>query len=315
MHSQFKRTTAALRRRWSAISRRAIVILVYHRITTDVGDAHNLAVSPKRFAEQLEVLRRWGQPIRARDLPGILRQRKLPRRGYVVTFDDGYVDNLTNAKPLLQKCETPATVFAASAFAPGGREYWWIALDTILESARREKRNLHVKEGEITTSTRSWFETALSGTSPAGVAEALKALRLQGTGCHPSVDSAPMTEDQLHALTADGLIDIGAHSINHRRLALLSEDDQREEISGAKHHLEEVLGRSVDTFAYPFGVEGSDYTRRTQELVKEAGFACAFSVRSFPLVGYCDPYALPRCWVSDWDGDEFSRRLRFWYTR
>ena len=75
-------------------------------------------MSPKNFAEQLEVISRLS-----------------PRP--VVTFDDGYADNLHNALPLLERYDVPAQFFVVSGVLGAETEMWWDALDlvTATESA------------------------------------------------------------------------------------------------------------------------------------------------------------------------------------
>jgi len=76
-----------------------------------------------------------------------------------------------------------------------------------------------------------------------------------------------MTVEELIAISRDGLIDLGAHTVNHPDLATLPSERQRWEIEMSKRQLEAWLGRPVRWFAYPYG-SGNSVTR---QLVKEAG--------------------------------------------
>jgi peptidoglycan/xylan/chitin deacetylase (PgdA/CDA1 family) len=90
------------------------LILMYHRVTELPNDPYLLAVTPKHFAQQLGVIRRYGVPMRLGQLVEALQDGKVPKRAVVVTFDDGYADNLYNAKPLLELYSIPATVFVTT---------------------------------------------------------------------------------------------------------------------------------------------------------------------------------------------------------
>jgi hypothetical protein len=79
--------------------RSSAVILMYHRVAEPACDPWNLAVSLDNFDQQMQVLRRNRRPLPMRQLVEGLRVGDLPERAVAVTFDDGYMDNLVNAKP------------------------------------------------------------------------------------------------------------------------------------------------------------------------------------------------------------------------
>jgi glycosyltransferase involved in cell wall biosynthesis/peptidoglycan/xylan/chitin deacetylase (PgdA/CDA1 family) len=90
-----------------------------------------------------------------------------------------------------------------------------------------------------------------------------------------AIDSALAERKIVHgrALAAlpERIFEIGSHTRTHRRLTLLEPAAAQEEIEGSKHDLEELLGRKVDLFAYPFGDTDADVER----LVAEAEYTVA----------------------------------------
>lgn len=48
--------------------------------------------------------------------------------------------------------------------------------------------------------------------------------------------------------------DVGSHSVTHRRLTDLADDEVAEEVTRSRLQLEDLLGREVELFAAPFGV-------------------------------------------------------------
>src|SRR5262245_22040769 len=104
---------------------RRALILMYHRVAEPPMDPWYLSVSPRHFAEQLDVLRQHARLLRVDQLSRALRDGDVPDRSVVVTFDDGYADNLRTAKSLLELYNVPATVFLTTGYIGQDREFWW----------------------------------------------------------------------------------------------------------------------------------------------------------------------------------------------
>lgn len=121
-----------------------------------------------------------------------------------------------------------------------------------------------------------------------------------------------LTPDELREAASRGLC-IGGHTRNHPRLSALDRAAQVEEIAGGKIELEAILGQPVTTFAYPYG-SALDYTAESEEIVREAGFASAYSNRYGPVKASDAPFALRRIWIDSTDSlrsfeDKVSGRL------
>ena len=57
-------------------------------------------------------------------------------RSVVITFDDGYRDNLLVAKPILEEHGLPATVFVTTGYVGSNRDFWWDELESLLRGGR-----------------------------------------------------------------------------------------------------------------------------------------------------------------------------------
>jgi len=107
------------------------VVLMYHRVASDLVDPWRLCVSPANFAAQLEVLAARYRVMTLRELVAT-RGSDGERPGVAITFDDGYADNLHAAAPLLVGQGLPATFFLTSGTLGSDREFWWDELDQLL---------------------------------------------------------------------------------------------------------------------------------------------------------------------------------------
>ena len=103
-------------------------------------------------------------------------------------------------------------------------------------------------------------------------------------------------------------ISFGAHTMTHPRLIDLSADEARREIKESKEIIGERLGRTVRSFAYPYGL----LTDETRNLVKESGYSIACTTRSGFNNKKADPYALRRIEVYGTDPVwKLSQKLAF----
>ena len=92
-----------------------IPVLMYHKVVSAplTGSRHGTWVTVERFERQLASLkRRRMNTVTLRDCLAAARgERPLPRHPVILTFDDGYLDNYTNALPLLERFGMTAVVF------------------------------------------------------------------------------------------------------------------------------------------------------------------------------------------------------------
>jgi peptidoglycan/xylan/chitin deacetylase (PgdA/CDA1 family) len=303
------------------------LILGYHRISRPEADPYDNCVSPEHFAEHLDALRRWTNPLRLSQLVNHLKSGSLPPRSVAVTFDDGYVDNLEHAKPLLETYDIPATVFVSTGYK--GREFWWDELDRLVMFSSADPGSLRLetgagrfqqkphsrgKEAEYPrqdTDRRQFARelyTFLLALDVEDLQRAMDTIRIWSA--LPSARDAvrAMDPNELKRLADSGLIELGSHTCNHLFLPRLSLERQREEILAGKQELETVLGKPVAGFAYPNG----QFTEETRQIVREAGFAYACTSLQDVVRPETDLYDLTRFWQRDVDGDKFISGLNLW---
>ncbi|MGF1794748.1 polysaccharide deacetylase family protein [Photobacterium swingsii] len=99
-----------------------------------------------------------------------------------------------------------------------------------------------------------------------------------------------MSAEQVKALAESGVIEIAGHTMTHPKLDSLSRDQQYDEITQNKQQLEELIGKPLTSFAYPFGLCNQD----TKEIVRDNGYQFAVATNSGPLHFHQDPYEIRR---------------------
>lgn len=299
------------------------LILGYHRVANVPRDEYEVCVTPQHFAEQMEVLNKYAHSTGLRELVQNLKESSLRPRSVAVTFDDGYADNLYQAKPILEKYEIPATIFTCTGYA--GKEFWWDELDWLVMLSQAEFGRLFL---EVGGSRFMWDQPKVSDESDVDVRRkfhqalyhflldldveeqnhAMKTIRNWSGVSAVETNARAMTHDELLQIAEDGLIEIGAHTRYHPVLPRLSPERQREEIISSKQDLEALLGKQVDGFAYPNGRATDDAKR----IVHEAGFSFACTSLHDVVRPASNLYELTRFWQRDVDGDGFLRGLKSW---
>src|SRR5216683_2007269 len=124
------------------------VILMYHRVSFARHDPWGLAVDPERFEEQIAYVKRHRTPMSMEEMVDRLRSKTLPANAVAVTFDDGYRDNLVNAKPVLARHGVPATLFLAMGFVNRDIPFWWDELAAMILASTGPVRDEQVCGGE-----------------------------------------------------------------------------------------------------------------------------------------------------------------------
>ncbi len=123
-------TGSKLHRTWLGRHYGSAVVLMYHRIAAlddPAQDPELLRTSPELFAAQLDAFIQGGfQPFSLGEAVALLSKgRALPQKAFCLTFDDGYLDNFTTARTLLEERRIPATFFVATAGLESTYSYGW----------------------------------------------------------------------------------------------------------------------------------------------------------------------------------------------
>jgi peptidoglycan/xylan/chitin deacetylase (PgdA/CDA1 family) len=311
------------------------LVLTYHRVARPQHDPWETAVAPEHFDEQLSVLRKHCAVMTLGRMLDQWRAGTLARNAVAVTFDDGYADNLHTAIPILERHEVPATFLLCPGLLDGKGPFWWDELGRILLGGDPLPKRLELgieattvlwerpdRETPWRASARPW-----RGWDPAtepgqelylNLWKTLKPLRREaqervlselrawaGTREPRAADDRPLALDEAAELSSHPLAGIGAHTLTHPTLPAQDGKAKLAEIAGGKRACEDIAGRAVGTFSYPYG----DRDMETASLVREAGFEVAFTTQRGPIRPGDQAHDLPRVQVHDWDGAEFERML------
>jgi peptidoglycan/xylan/chitin deacetylase (PgdA/CDA1 family) len=269
----------------------ALRVLAYHRVLDDDPtsfpyDEGVISASTCGFRGQMAFVAKNFDVVSFEDLLSFELERvHPPKRPLIITFDDGYRDNYTNAFPILRQAGLPATIFLAAGYIGKDRLFWWdLVAFCVKHTSRRTAllpeisldpinlASISDKRGAIDAILR-WVKQAPDEVKNRFVERLPEELEID----RASSDGAGMqlTWDEVRAM-ASGNIEFGGHTITHPILSNVTNDALETEISGSKTMIEKELGKEIIAFAYPVGGKGH-FDGRVQAAVARSGFRYAVS--------------------------------------
>lgn len=261
-----------------AITRKSgAVIFCGHRVT-DNSEGYLEGLAPRDLTDQIRYLTRHYEPLSLDRLVECFeRIEKVPAGSFVVTFDDGFKDNLTTALPILEREHVPFTVFVSTGCVDSGELPWSQRLGFMLQ---------HTTLCNVSVV----FGNSISYDLSSAVARAQAHLeiksRMRNLGrdhrerilqrLQRDLDVEPPSDRMLRWRDLRELQDhgaaIGAHTVSHALLACIGEDEARSELVTSRDALRDRLGIARPFFAFP----GGSYSQALVELVHALGFRSCF---------------------------------------
>ena len=295
--------------RWLRFLARGLgVILMLHHVRPwrprEFAPNRTLEITPEFLDVVLTNLRREDFEIISLDeVPDRLRPGP-PRRPFaVLTFDDGYRDNVAHAWPVLQRHNAPWSLFLTTDFVNGRGRLWWLDLEHAIAQLDRVVLHRDGRSLELPSHTpvekQAAFDVVyrfLRAGSEAQLRGLVTALTAQaGVDTRRLAMDLCLSWDEVQILARAPGVSIGAHTLSHPMLAKCDAITAKREIAASKTLLQRRLGRPVRHLAYPFGDLGSAGAREFR-LARDAGYVTAITSRPGHIFAEhaAHQHALPR---------------------
>lgn len=332
-----------VKKQWKQInSTPPVLVLMYHRVIDSTLDPWNLVVSPQNFEQHLEILKASKLVLPLSQIREINPKKSNP--SIFITFDDGYMDNFLNAKPILEAYDLPATFFISTKHIGTKKSFWWDELTNILlESPKLPDKlvlnyadsifSFDLKNEMILTERFRYLHKIWNATLPPPGLRAQLYLDLwrilsnlnyqeqqlimvklrEWAGINSEqleLNNISMQKSQLQSLSSNPLFQIGGHTESHPLLPQLNKVEQELEICENKQFLESIINSPIDSFAYPSG----KFDENTLDILKSQGFETAFTTKPRLIKLKTDPFLFGRFQVNNWTGKEFQQQLDNWMS-
>jgi peptidoglycan/xylan/chitin deacetylase (PgdA/CDA1 family) len=274
----------------SAVGSGWLTVLTYHRVANpgiaSAVDDGVVDARPDAFDRQLGYLGRHCNVIELDDVLQFRKGKALPPNPVLITFDDGYLDNIEVAAPILQRHGMKAVFFIATSYLNDRRLFWWDRVSYMLKQSTKEvieltyPRKMTFPLGPDRERTQRKLLSviklhfALDLQRFLDEVERASGVSLSAESERQKVDELLMTWDHVRALKRAGMA-VESHTRTHRVLQTLTAKDLADELVGSREELEGVLGSKVTSVAYP--VRGLHYAAEVRAAIRAAGYELGFS--------------------------------------
>lgn len=296
---------------WLALRGKAVV-LTYHRVLPRELQQNSfsstaIVVTPETFELHLKFIRRFLRPVSPAEFSRKLSSGEpFESRTCLVTFDDGWYDNMEYALPLLRKYDVPAVLFVPTDFPDGDRYFWYDRLTRLLFYAWQHRgmadalfdrmgarEVLAMDERGARRAIRSLVSN-LKSSPGAAINNAIEELQAALARTRPDLslhgEDYFLTWTQLAALSQSEVFFIGSHAATHTAMTEIDLETVSEELVKSKAKIQQRLGVEPSLFAYPNGNVNAQIADR----VRNAGYALAFTTEVGFVSPQCDPLLLRR---------------------
>lgn len=206
-------------------------------------------------------------------------------RRLAITFDDGLVNNLRYALPVIDELRAPATFFASTPLLRGRSVLW---PDHLAMTGYRTGRNITIENIEFRWIPGSGYRdpngrsviSFLMEKSRDAIDEILNQIERR-TGYVPADDVRHeqlyrvMNGEELRIFVSGNYATVGSHGISHLDFTRLSTDELHEELRDSKEYIRRATGKDVKALAYPFGA----FNVEVAEQARQAGYQFQLGVQ------------------------------------
>lgn len=241
-------------------------------------------ISPKHLDNILNVLAKKYNFISLADAVNMLMGEKpIKPHSLVLTFDDGYRNNLTHALPVLSKYNIPATIFLSTGHITRREPFWYDRMDYAIQHLHNDHEvQLDSRVIRFTQKNRKSFAATFKELryalkeSPINYADTLImineiVIELENQAKQKLSDifevdpwTSLMSWDEIKKATQQG-VTFGSHTVDHVLLGKLEENVIREQLIVSKEAIKIHTGMQCQFLCYPSGNFSSEVVKIAQE--------------------------------------------------
>lgn len=253
----------------------------------------------------LSILKSLYNFVKINDIEDFYYNGKILRKSIHLTIDDGDKTFYSIIYPTLKKLDIPATIFVSAAICSNNSNFWFQEI----RSFDPDKVKKIICENYNIDPNKFKFYPVSVILKNMSISQIWTVINKYKSICGiKSNEQHNMSIDQLMEIDRDGLVTIGAHTMNHPILSNEDEETCKSEIVDSFVKLENILEHKIKYFAYPNGTPILDYSEREIDILKKINCRLAFSTEAKNFALNDNPLSIPRFGLSK--GNELFVRTK-----
>lgn len=289
-------------------------VLTFHRVLPDnaryLCNTHeSIIIYQSQFDELLGFLVANFNVLSLTQFINKEKSRKSSRPEVVLTFDDGWRDNLIYALPILKKHGLKAALFVATDYMSSNKMFWWRIVESVLSHEIVNKQVVEILSRDTTSeSLLSRIHQVIMGAERIALISELVG-HMKGYNCNEIDDLAAkllpfyqrnkfdemMTWSDVQSWVDAGM-EIGPHGKSHHLLTSLPLEDAEQEIVSSFQEINKYIdGEVLNGFCYPNG----NHNKQLEAILMRHGFVFSLSAKKgLVKQGDTSLFSIPRINIS-----------------
>lgn len=243
------------------------------------------------FEKTLNILKNRFSLVSIMDLEDLYYNGKTLKNSCHLTVDDGDKTFYNIIYPVLKKMKIPATLFVSPKICSDSSNFWFQELKGFDQN---KMRNIIAEDYKIDIKMLQQYPilVILKNMNINQIWTLITKYR--SIYNLPSKENQNMSIEEVRQVDIEGLVTIGAHTMNHPILLNEKKETSRIEIADSIRELEIILGHQVKYFAFPNGTPGLDFSDREIKILKNSNCRLAFSTEAKNFDSTDNPLSIPR---------------------
>ena len=262
-----------------------LVIFLFHGVIKSnhslIRNYNNKHILESDFQILLKTLLETGTPVSMDDFLNYSNGKPMPSKPFIITFDDGFQNNLTVATPILKELAIPATFYITTDFIDRNSMSWIDRIDLAFEQTLKDKIKLPWQQNirlfsspkskiNLLEEIRNYVKNDSTINTIKLADNIQKQLNIKLTYSNNSALDTKLSWSELKTLSSLPNIIIGGHTHTHSIMSFLNHEDLNNEIDINLKLIKKHTGIVAHHYSYPEGLAHC-YDKSVISLLKKKG--------------------------------------------